>query len=58
MEHGLRTKYPQFMDFVRWVNAVDTESGKYTLNDDDIATYYKLVKDRPDVITELKFCIN
>lgn len=54
IEHGLRTKYPQFMDFVRWINAADTEPDKYSLNDDDITTYHKLVKDKPDVITELK----
>jgi hypothetical protein len=54
IEHGLRTKYPQFMDFVRWLNAVDTEPEKYSLDDDDIATYKRLVADKPAIVTELK----
>lgn len=58
IEHGLRTKYPQFMDFVRWLNVVDTEPEKYTLNDEDIAIYKRLVKDKPDVVAELKNHVN
>lgn len=54
IEHGLRTKYPQFVDFVRWLNAVDTEPEKYPLDDDDIATYKRLIKDKPAIVTELK----
>lgn len=56
IEHGLRTKYTQFMNFAKWCTCIDSESesDKYEINREDYDIYQRLLSEKTDLISELK----
>ena len=56
IEHGLRTKYTQFMNFAKWCTCIDSESesDKYEINREDYDIYQRLLSEKADLISELE----